>query len=198
MFSFSDATVFAARLDFTDDGIPQLLGIFELLLAIGQTFVFVLANGVAIRGGIELGPSLPIGEREIYGPALHDAHRLESQCAGHPRILVGPSFIEFVNKISSIEPHSKEAQVAQAMAKKVKAFLLPATSMNEKCKGVEIHELDCFGIARFFHPDGQAAEVLRLTIDRCRAFAEQERNAYSSKGNQKVADKYALLLKAIS
>lgn len=43
--------------------------------------------GILVRGGISIGPLYHDGDI-VYGPAMNEAYRLESQIAKHPRIIV--------------------------------------------------------------------------------------------------------------
>ena len=53
------------------------------------TWLFSLSENAPIRGGIELGTAATMRENDVYGNALVEAHRLESEVAGWPRIVVG-------------------------------------------------------------------------------------------------------------
>ena len=73
--------------------IVDLLRAFE---AAAITWLFSLAAGAPIRGGMEIGTAASIGENEVYGAPLARAHYLESKVAEWPRIVVGEHLVEFL------------------------------------------------------------------------------------------------------
>ena len=52
-----------------------------------------LSFGDPVRGGIEIGTAATMRENDIYGAALVEAYRLESEVAGGPRIVVGEQLV---------------------------------------------------------------------------------------------------------
>jgi hypothetical protein len=89
---FSDSVVFSTEL--TDEGIEALVHNVAYLTA------ELFHNGILCRGAIAKGDLYHQG-MTIFGPALIDAYRLESQLAIYPRILIpyeiGERFLEIKN-----------------------------------------------------------------------------------------------------
>ncbi len=93
---FSDAIAIYVPLQLTNTHKVPARGIFGVLGAVGATFLFLLSNGHAIRGGIDLGIATEPSKREIYGPALARAYHLESRIAKYPRIILGSELISYL------------------------------------------------------------------------------------------------------
>ena len=69
MKSFSDLITSYVLLG-NDKHKLQFEGIYFLLLSNGEVFLKMLANKVALRGGIDIGMGIQNSENEIYGTAL--------------------------------------------------------------------------------------------------------------------------------
>ena len=80
--------------------------IYRALVVAAGTWLTALASGTPIRGGFEIGTAIEIGTNEVYGQALVMAHRLESQVAGGPRIVIGETLVDNVRDVQSNELHA--------------------------------------------------------------------------------------------
>lgn len=78
--TFSDSAVISYPIDFEG-------GLFHVLLDIIHLQQALIYDGVLIRGGITIGDLYHDGEI-VYGPAMNEAYRLESQYADQPRIII--------------------------------------------------------------------------------------------------------------
>lgn len=89
-------------------------GIYALLVSCAYMFVGALQAGTLLRGGMEISVATAgLHKGQVYGPALAEAHLLESCVAKHPRMLVGPRLVRSLEQIAT--GHSKpEASVAEA------------------------------------------------------------------------------------
>ena len=61
--------------------------LFQILLDLIYLQIDLLQNDVLLRGGITIGKVFHDGEI-VYGPAMNEAYRLESQVAIYPRIII--------------------------------------------------------------------------------------------------------------
>ncbi len=104
-------------------GKVSLKGIFGLLAAAAGSMLTCLAAGHPLRGGIDLGTSMIVDNKEFYGPALARAYALESKIAQYPRIVVGKELIEFLEVFA----RSGSLEIEHQMAKQV------ATACLELC-----------------------------------------------------------------
>ncbi len=92
----SDTVILSAPLYDEDIKCPSS-GIFQILGSVASTFLLSLAFKKACRGGIEIGPSIEMGQGDIYGYALLEAHRLESEVAEYPRIVIGNELVQYLS-----------------------------------------------------------------------------------------------------
>ena len=66
----------------------------RLLEVTALSWLASLAENHPIRGGIEIGPATRMRGNDVYGLALAEAHRIESEDAGHPRIVLGGQLVK--------------------------------------------------------------------------------------------------------
>lgn len=200
-FSFSDTVVLAARFstDRAKSGavVAQLLGCFEMCSALAQTFVLLLSNEIVPRGGIELGACVPIGQNELYGPALHAAHDLESKYAYSPRFVVGPNFVRLLDHCASTKSQGYEVEVSRAIARLVRSWIVPAPPQGP-CTHPSLHMLDCVRVSRSLAEQNGDAATVNEMLQRVRAFAARERDRFRREGRDVLAEKYDHLAQLFS
>lgn len=78
-----------------------IVGVYALMQACAAVFLAGLSQGFICRGGIEVGIAGEFFQNEIYGPALYQAHRLESVEAQYPRIVVGRELCRFITAVTN-------------------------------------------------------------------------------------------------
>lgn len=71
-------------------------GVYSALAAAATTFLFMLASGHTIRGGIDIGVGIELSDDEVYGAALSRAYQLENRTAQYPRIVLGDELINYI------------------------------------------------------------------------------------------------------
>jgi hypothetical protein len=119
---FMDTIIIYVPLAETGDSFP-LTGIYSALLACGSTFLCSLAANHALRGGIEVGLGAELNEGEIYGPAVYDAYRLESQVAGYPRIVIGQELLHYLRDKRKVQAADLLGKFTSLMAETCLHFL---------------------------------------------------------------------------
>jgi hypothetical protein len=78
---FSDTFVFYARMLTSHEDVTS--GAFlKMTTACCSAMVESLAEGVPLRGALCIGPGVELAKHNFYGPALAEAHHLESKVAG--------------------------------------------------------------------------------------------------------------------
>jgi hypothetical protein len=92
-YSFADTVVAFSLLSAEPASSIAVTGI---VVTSGMLLAGLLAKGIPLRGGIEVGWASTVGEREVYGPALNEAHRLESEVAAFPRVVVGEGLLRYL------------------------------------------------------------------------------------------------------
>ncbi len=90
---FSDSVVRVRKVE-TDDNRKYPSGLFfHELLDIVHAQGMLIDDGIVLRGGITYGDIFISGNR-IYGPAMIDAYKLESEFAKYPRIVISPKLLQ--------------------------------------------------------------------------------------------------------
>ena len=77
--------------------VSRLIDVYRMLDVAAAVWLLAMSRDLPIRGGIELGFAIDVGEHEVYGHALAEAHRLESRVAQFPRVVVGEKLIFLLN-----------------------------------------------------------------------------------------------------
>jgi hypothetical protein len=114
---FSDSLIVHIPLR-NDIGKFQCRAIYSVLAATAATFLSCMVHSWAIRGGIELGLAMDIGEGEIYGPALARAYKLESRVAQYPRIVIGEELIRYLQMVAGNQALTVEEKAHAEIAAK--------------------------------------------------------------------------------
>lgn len=99
-WGFSDTYIVAIPITNDDKVSATVAGIYRTLCAASTMWLISLGEGNPLRGGIEIGLAIDIEPTEVYGPALVEAHRLESKVADYPRIVVGRECVRFLRQTS--------------------------------------------------------------------------------------------------
>ena len=81
----------------------QFQGIYFLLLSNCEVFLKMLAYGIALRGGIDLGMAIKNDENELYGSALLNPYIIESKVTKSIRIVIGQTLYNYIQETSSNE-----------------------------------------------------------------------------------------------
>lgn len=121
---FSDSIIWEIPVDNSDENCKTARQIMETLYSLCFTFLSALAQEKPLRGAVDFGFGVPIGEQdEIYGSALVNAHLLESEIANYPRIVIGNSLWEYLTFVESCPSTTKFAMAAKKFAKDAKSLI---------------------------------------------------------------------------
>lgn len=112
---FSDSFVTSVPLRNDGGDLVGVVTVFSALSAAAVVMLMSLSNQHPLRGGIDVGLATVIGPQEIYGAALGSAHRLESEEAGYPRIVIGDELWRYFNA-ALVNFQTQTTPVAQAIA----------------------------------------------------------------------------------
>ena len=80
----------------------RLIDVYHMLDVSAAVWLLAMSKDLPIRGGIELGFAIDVGEQEVYGHALAEALRLESKVAHYPRVVVGEKLLSLLNGVVGI------------------------------------------------------------------------------------------------
>lgn len=102
VYWFSDCALINVIVDHTNP-LGTCYDVLALLHGLAYATLRLAAYGQLMRGGIEMGTGLVSDSQEVLGSGLVAAHTLETSVAKHPRICLGPRFLQFLNVCSSDE-----------------------------------------------------------------------------------------------
>ena len=108
---FSDTFVFSSRIP-NEHGDTSITPVYRILGACCYAMVSSLAVAAPARGAITIGAGAVLKDDSFYGPALAEAHRLESEVAGHPRVIVSDTVRQF---LAHGQSYSEDAEMAVLM-----------------------------------------------------------------------------------
>jgi hypothetical protein len=107
--NFSDLTVYSTpvrRPEFFAKG----LVFFQLLGLVHAQVVLVHEEGTLVRGGITIGEVVK-SHRQLFGPGVIDAYRLESTMAKYPRIVVNQSVLDELATNANLWVHDRDDEL---------------------------------------------------------------------------------------
>lgn len=106
--SFSDLiTSFVSLRD--DKHRLQFEAVYFLLISNCEVFLKMLADGIALRGGIDIGFAIKTEENELYGNALLNPYILESKVSNSIRIVIGQEVYSYIESVSHEEVQSNDS-----------------------------------------------------------------------------------------
>lgn len=190
VFSFSDTIVIYAPLTIQSNRLVPVESCWTILAACAASQLFALVRKSPIRGSIEIGFATEIGEREIFGPAVVEALRLENEIAAWPRIVVGQNLCRYIGNIASGRTHSDSDQINQAFAKRCESLLscdvLGTASLN--LLSSDLAELV---------PNLDMQNNYQAYVKRAYQFAIDESMRFISENNLKLSDRYKHLANSL-
>ncbi len=96
LLHFSDMLVAYSSAAAGPTGDWNIMGLARMLGSVCCLIPSLLELRIPIRGGICIGTAVEADDIGFYGPALAEAHYLESEVAGYPRIVVSPALRDFI------------------------------------------------------------------------------------------------------
>jgi hypothetical protein len=116
---FADSVVLETPLD--DIEKAPIVALHEIVLASAITLAQHLSLGSPVRGGIEVGYGM-WAYNQLHSGATVTAVNLE-KCAGYPRILVGPRFLDYLDHESQAPNIPGTFRIHRAVASALKGIL---------------------------------------------------------------------------
>ncbi|OPX94347.1 MAG: hypothetical protein A4E58_02584 [Syntrophorhabdus sp. PtaB.Bin006] len=100
-------------------GYRPLISLYSLLRQLGLLILTLFAEGVLVRGAVDVGICTELNESDVYGQAVGRAYKLESQVAEHPRIVVGGCLVDYLTSFSGL----RASEDAKAIIRSYSALL---------------------------------------------------------------------------
>jgi CYTH domain-containing protein len=148
-------------------GYRPLASLYGLLRQLGLLILTQFAEGILIRGAVDVGICAELNEADLYGQAVGRAYKLESQVAIYPRIVIGKHVVDYLESFAGLRSSENE-----------KALILSYTDLVNSClrqdmDGVTVLSyLDPFFRRSYFEDEDSLRYVLRSA---CRNIERQSK-----------------------
>jgi CYTH domain-containing protein len=100
-----------------------LLSLYSLFHRLGLLFLTQLAEGVLIRGAVDVGICTEFDHGDLYGQAVGRAYALESRTAVYPRVLIGSNLVEYVDSFRDMRVSSDEKTIIACYSELIRGCL---------------------------------------------------------------------------
>ncbi len=160
----------------------QFQGIYFLLLSNCEVFLKMLANGIALRGGIDLGMAIKNDENELYGSALLNPYIIESKVAKSIRIVIGQPLYNYIQETSSNEDFNDE-------------LLDLNIRYAQLCKKLIKQDTDGEYILDYLSDEFSQMESFTIYYEKAKQFLDSEYSNLRIKQQFEVAKKYQQAIK---
>ena len=178
---FADTFVFYAPTA-DSQGNLSLTAVLRMIQASCVAMQSSLATGMALRGSLCVGMGTEVASGTFYGPALVEAHHLESVAAIYPRIVVSQNLVKLIEQMQAAVP-----------TKPVHDGLKVIASM---CKALICQDIDGQYIVDFLG-EGVREDLSRSApaplVEAAYTFVKGEASRFRESGDAKLALRYALL-----
>ncbi len=179
---FSDTFVFSVPL-FNSYGDASMVALYSLLVTCCHAVLTSLAVQAPVRGAITIGAGSRLTDGSFYGPALAEAHYLESKIANYPRVVVSPAVRQVLEEGQT---YSHSPDMDRLMRQRAR-----------DCRQIIRQDVDdCWaldflgeGIRSLKHSQETAAKLLKVAY----AFVREQRDQFGQSGDTKLAGRYQLL-----
>jgi hypothetical protein len=169
--------------------IPNIYGdasispLYRLLSACCMAMMWSLAAKAPVRGSITVGAGAELEDGSFYGPALAEAHYLESKVAGYPRVVVSPTVLAFLAEGQVYSTDPQIVKVMEQVARICRAFICQDTD------GRWIVDFLGKGMRELHSPDTAMADWVKMAYD----FVCSELARFRAIGDSKLAERYGQL-----
>jgi hypothetical protein len=126
-YGLSDAIVIAVPLMNENENCTPMNGIFSALTATCGIALLSLSLKVPARAGIDVGVGVQIDDREVYGPALARAVRIEAELAEYPRLVIGQELYAYLSWVEKQKYQTRLGEIASHLAKRCKTLMVQDT-----------------------------------------------------------------------
>ena len=178
---FSDTFIIAAELSNDNEPWRPMNGIYAVLLSAAGMFGCALAEGIPLRGGIEIGLGISLSDDEVYGRGLVLAHDLECSLAEYPRIVVGPELERFIERVANSTKEDISVQYVR--------------DLGQKCMNIIAHDTDGLTIVDFLGPEMKMIEEnwRSKIVEPGYRFVTEQQKAAAERGDLKLFARYSRL-----
>jgi hypothetical protein len=176
---FSDTFVFYAPVT-NDHGDVSVTPLYRMIGACATAMLASLALRTPVRGALTVGVGMELPERSFYGPALAEAHYLESRVAQYPRIVVSPYVDDFLNNVRGSSKGGRLDDMMRQLAMVCSSMLVTDHD------GQRIVDYMGEGVSKLPAFRAASCDFVRLAYE----FTCTEAERFRAEGNQKLAERY--------
>lgn len=183
-YGLSDALVISVPLTAENENCTAMNGVYSAFIATCGIGLLALSVGVAARAGLDVGVATKIGEREVYGPALERAVKLEGELAEYPRFLVGSELLSYLSWVENGKYSTRFGQTAKGL--------------SQLCRRMIIRDTDGRFMLDFLGQtvkDSSENSIDKGIVDAARKFVEAQYQKCASNESEKLASRYYRLLR---
>jgi hypothetical protein len=175
----SDSFLFSSQIS-NAQGDVSAAAAYRILCACGMAMAISLAAKTPVRGAVAVGMGALLEDGGFYGPALAEAHHIESEVSAYPRIVVAPTVLGFLRSDGA---YSQDILVDKIMQ------LLATISQSLICQ-----DTDGYWVVDYFG-DGfrKVYPTMKDLVASAYDFARSEENRFRASEDQKLADRYRRL-----
>ncbi len=189
---FSDSTIVSTPLQTEDYHSRAINSVYAMLVAFGGMQLISISEKKPLRMGVEIGLATELADGDIYGPAIAEAYRLESEVAEYPRIVIGSEFLNYLLNLSNMtEQISGQDRDDKEYCRR----------MADLCLSMTCKDLDGMTIFDYLGDEFRNRNLKKgdfeIITGRARDFAKQAYLHYRDKTERKLALRYFLLHKYI-
>jgi hypothetical protein len=177
---FADAFVFSSQIG-NAYGDASTNPFYRILGACCWAMLVSLAAKTPVRGAVTIGAGAVLEDGSFYGPALAEAHHLESEVADYPRIVVSDDVAMF---LTDQGPYSDEPRISGLMRQMADASCSLVARDSDG-----LHIVDYLG--RGAHDLYGGRDGVERAVPMACDFIRAETERFRTEGNSKLADRYA-------
>lgn len=187
-YAFSDSLILHASLNTTQGSQAPVDSCFQILVALASAQLSSLYRGAPFRGGVEIGRAAVFGDREILGPALSEAVRLEKEDALFPRVVVGKEMVRYLELNCQLEESSADNRASRQYALICQSLMC--------ADGDGAFTVDVWS-PLFIEMVG-GAQSHKVLIDRAMQYAQSQIARFKTERCDYLAEKYRYLVQYLS
>ncbi len=179
---FSDTFVFSSQIG-SSHGDASVTPMYRILGTCCYAMLVSLAAKLPVRGAVTVGAGGMLEDGSFYGPALAEAHQLESEVAKYPRVVVSQTACEFLADGQAYSMDRETAEIMGKIAGICRSFIW------QDVDGCWIVDFLGEGLRDLLGSNTGMTVAVKMAYDFVRAQAEQFRKSK----NVKLALRYHLL-----
>jgi hypothetical protein len=158
--------------------------VWGALKCVSGISLVALSERIPLRGGLAVGTGVELFGKEVYGPALVDAYRIESKSAEYPRVVVDQSLFDYLAYLEQLPTGSFNTAAAER-ARECRQLVC-----NAPDDGLPMLHFLSSAITSLPTSRGTTWEELREPAS---TWVHEQVERFAREGNTKLQERYARL-----